>query len=256
MLDDESPPQYRMQAHAWARLARAAAAAERPRAPVEANRELFDAIEYAATEARLDVRELADAYAAGAPKLDFIDAWESVEDYLERISRVQEGGIGRAHARVERARPDWRRRLGLRIAAHDLALAAHRVLGGQDERIEQTRLAVADVLEGARAADASQEELDAFIQQLRVEQCDLVSVISTAAWIAAERARLAQRRGLTLPAPSWATTAEIADDRGAPLDIVAALVEDALNDGLLALHERGVVVTAAGHERILRTAAS
>ncbi len=40
-----SSPEYRTQARAWARLARAAAAAEQARAPVEANRELFDAIE-------------------------------------------------------------------------------------------------------------------------------------------------------------------------------------------------------------------
>lgn len=247
--------EHRSQARAWARIARAAAAAHQPGAGAAANRELFDAIEYAATEGRLDLRDLVDAYNAGAPDLDFSDAWDCVVDYLERISSVQEHAIGRAHARAERALPDWRRRLALRIAAHDLALAAHRALGGQDNRIEQTRLAVADVLDGARAADASEDELDAFIEQLRAEHCDLVSVITAAAWLAAERARLAQQRGLTLPAPAWATTAEIADDRGAPLDLVTRLVEDALDRGLLALHARGVVVTSAGHEHILRAAA-
>lgn len=250
-----SSPEYRTQARAWARLARAAAAAERPRAPIEANRELFDAIEYAATEGRLNLRDLVDAYTAGAPALAFIDAWDCVEDYLQRISSVQESGIERAHARVDRALPDWRRRLALRIAAHDLALAAHRALGDQDDRIEQTRVAVADVLDDARAADASDDELDAFIKQLRVEHCDLVSVLTAAAWLAAERARLAQQRGLALPTASWATTAEIAEDRGAPLDIVASLVEDALKPGLLTLQQRGVVVTPAGHEHVLRAAA-
>jgi hypothetical protein len=117
---------------------------------------------------------------AGAPELGFSDAWECVENYLERISSVQASGIGGAHAGVERALPDWRRRLGLRIAAHDLALAAHRALGDQQDRIEQTRLAVADVLDGARAADASEDELDAFIQWLGVEQCDLFGVIAAA----------------------------------------------------------------------------
>lgn len=116
-------------------------------------------------------------------------------------------------------------------------------------------VAVADVLDGARAADASEEELDAFIQQLRVEQCDFVSVITAAAWLAAERARLAHQRGLTLPTPAWATTEEIADDRGAPLSIVAELVQDALSRGLLARQERGVVVTPAGHEYAVRGAA-
>jgi hypothetical protein len=176
-------------------------------------------------------------------------------DYLERISNVQANAIWQAHARVQRALPDWRRRLALRIAAHDLALAAHRALGGQDERIEQTRLAVADALDGARAADASEDELDAFIKQLRAEQCDLVSVIAAAAWLAAERARLAQKRAITLPAAPWATTAEIADDRAAPLELVTPLVDDALDRGLLALHARGVVVTSAGNEHLLRAAA-
>ena len=96
-----SCPPYRSQARAWGRLARAAAAAEQPRSPVEANRELFDAIAYAATEGRVDLRDLVDAYAAGAPELDFIDAWACVEDYLERISSVQAHGIVSAHARVE-----------------------------------------------------------------------------------------------------------------------------------------------------------
>jgi hypothetical protein len=95
--------------------------------------------------------------------------------------------------RASNALPDWRRRLGLQIAAHDLALAAQRALGDQDDRIEQTRLAVADVLDGARAPDASEDELDAFIHQLRIDQCVLVSLITAAAWLAAERARLAQR---------------------------------------------------------------
>ena len=46
----------------------------------------------------------------------------------------------------------------------------------------------------------------------------------------------------------WATTEEIARDRGAPLDIVEALVSEALQRGLLALEPgRGVTVTAAGH---------
>jgi hypothetical protein len=38
--------------------------------------------------------------------------------------------------------PEWRDRLTVRIAAHDLALAAHRMLGDHDEQIERARLAV------------------------------------------------------------------------------------------------------------------
>jgi hypothetical protein len=89
-----------------------------------------------------------------------------------------------------------------------------------------------------------------------VEHGDLVSVITSAAWLAAERARLAQQRGLTLPGASWATTAAITDDRGASLDPAASPVGDALKRGLLALHERGVVVTSAGHEHVLRATVS
>jgi hypothetical protein len=72
----------------------------------------------------------------------------------------------------------------------------------------------------AGAADASDEEIDTFIGRLRVEQCDLVNVLSTAAWVAAERARLAHQRGIALPVAAWATAKEIAEDRGAPLDLV------------------------------------
>jgi len=132
-------PDHRSQARGWARVASAAAAAHQPRAPIEANRELFEAIECAATQGRLDLRDLVDAYSAGAPELELSDAWDTVVDYLERIWDVHEHAIWRAHTRVQRALPDWRRRLGLRIAAHDLALAAHRALGEQDERIQQTR---------------------------------------------------------------------------------------------------------------------
>lgn len=65
------------------RARRAAAHAPASRG-VEANRELFDALEFAATVARLDLRELVDAYLAGVPQLDFDDAWTEVEDWAAR----------------------------------------------------------------------------------------------------------------------------------------------------------------------------
>lgn len=238
----------RLQARAWARVARAAAqASEHAGAGPAVNRELFDAIEFAATEGRLGLRELVDAYLAGDSGLDVSEAWEAVEDYLDRIAVVHGFEVDDALARAERALPDWRRRLRLRIAAHDLALAAHRALGGQVERIEQTRLAVAEVLEGAKAADATEQELDAFVRDLRVEQCDVATVIGAAAWVTDERARLAKRRGAMLPGPSWATAEEIARDRGVSTDVVEPLVEGAMGGGLLACEpERGVTVTPAG----------
>jgi len=66
--------------------------------------------------------------------------------------------------------------------------------------------------------------------------------------------RLAQLRGVVLPAPAWATTAEIADDRGAPLDHVTPLVDHAVDCGLLTLHAPGVLVTQAGRKHVLDAA--
>ncbi|MEJ7784648.1 MAG: hypothetical protein WKF96_07580, partial [Solirubrobacteraceae bacterium] len=78
---------HRLNARAWARVARAAAHAHAPESRgVEASRELFDALQFAATAARMDLRELVDAYLAGAPQLDVHEAWTDVEDYLERIA--------------------------------------------------------------------------------------------------------------------------------------------------------------------------
>ncbi len=71
---------YREQAGAWARVARASARVHGARAGApEANRDLFDAIELAATHGRLDLGELVDAYLAGAPDLDVGEAWGDVE---------------------------------------------------------------------------------------------------------------------------------------------------------------------------------
>lgn len=247
---DPDRGRYRsVQARGWARVARASSGAYRDSPGPRANAALFDAIEYAATEARLGMGDLVDAYLVGAPQLDMHEAWEDVEGFLERIARVHAGTLDGAFARIDRALPDWRRRLALRIAAHDLALAAQRAFGDQDERIDITRRAVADVLEGACAADVTEGELDAYIAALRVEQCDLGQVIVTAAWIAGERARLAQRRGNALPRPAWAAVAEIAEDRGVAIEIVAALIDDAVHRGLLAGDGGGgVTVTPTGHE--------
>lgn len=220
-----------------------------------ANAALFDAIEHAATEARLGMGDLVDAYLAGARQLDVHEACDDIEDYLERIARLHTDSVGSTFARIDRALPGWRRRLALRIAAHDLALAAQRAFGEQDERIDRTRRGVLEILEGARAAGASEGELDAYVAELRVEQCDLASVVVTAAWICAERARLAQRRETPLPRPARAAPAEIAEDRGVAVDIVAPLVEDAVRRELLArdLAHDDVTVTAAGREYLART---
>lgn len=106
-----------------------------------------------------------------------------------------------------------------------------------------------DVRNGAGAAEASEHEIDAYIRRLRADQCDLLSALTAAARLAAERARLAQQRHITLPGPAWATPDEIADDRGAPLDVVERLIDDALRQGLLTTPApRRVVLTPAGRE--------
>ena len=229
----------RFNARAWARVARATAQAHAPAGrSVEANRELFDALEFAATVARLDLRELVDAYLAGVPELDVHEAWTEIEDYLERIADLQ--GL-QLHRVV--ALPEWRERLAVRIAAHDLALAAQRMLGDQDAQIERARLAVVEILDTAAAAGTAHYEIDAFVRQLRSDQCDVVSVVAAAAWVSGERGRAF---GSALPAPAWATVEEIAADRGAPRDVVQARVDDALARGLLQAGGRGLVVTPAG----------
>lgn len=210
---------YREQAGAWACVARASARVHGARggAP-DANRDLFDAIELAATHGRLDLGELVDAYLAGAPDLDVGEAWGDVEAYLERVAHQQEFQLDAAFKRAQ-SRPrllDWPRQLRLRVDAHDLALAEHHAFGGQGEEIEQSRLAVVELLERAKAADATEEQLDAFLRELRIEQCDLLSVVETAGWIARERARCATSGQVALPGRSWATAQEIARDRGVP----------------------------------------
>ena len=244
-----------VQARGWARVARASARVHNGPYDPGVNAALFDALEYAATQARLGIRDLVDAYLAGAPELDVHEAWEDVEDYLQRIADVHARNIASEYARVDRALPDWRRRLAIRIAAHDLALATHRAIGAQDERIDATRRAVVEVLDGAQAAGATEEELNSYIAELRVAQCDLAAVVITAAWIAAERALLAQRRATPLPRSAWATVREIADDRGVSVDVVATLIDEGVRRGLLAHDDAdGVTRTGAGHKYAERSA--
>ncbi len=207
-----------MQARGWARVARASARVHNDPYDPGVNAALFDAIEYAATQARLGTRDLVDAYLAGAPQLDVHEAWENVEVSAAHRRRTRSEHRQRVRARrprVARLAP----RLAMRIAAHDLALTTHRAIGAQDERIDVARRAVVEVLDGAQAAGATEEELDSYIAELRVAQCDLAAVIITAAWIAAERAVLAQRRATPLPRSAWATVPEIAADRGVSVDV-------------------------------------
>jgi len=118
---------------------------------------------------------------------------------------------------------------------------------GRRRSTGHSRLAVVELLERAKAADATEEQLDAFLRELRIEQCDLLSVVDAAGWIGRERARCATSGQVALPARSWATAQEIARDRGVPTDIAQGLIREGLQRGLLAAEpRRGVAVTATG----------
>jgi len=65
--DPDRESDLTVQARGWARVARASARVHSDGPAPGVNAVLFDAIEYAATEARLGMRDLVDAYIAGAP---------------------------------------------------------------------------------------------------------------------------------------------------------------------------------------------
>ena len=193
------PDDRTTQTRGWARVARASADVYNATPAAGANAALFDAIEYAATEARLGMSDLVDAYIAGAPQLDMHEAWDDVEVYLGQIARMHEGTLGRELARIDRAPPatsagDWRCG-SLCTTSRSPRTARSAATTSASIR---TRRAVQEVLDGARAAHATEDELDAYIAELRIQQCDVPAVIITAAWIATERARLAQRRATPL----------------------------------------------------------
>lgn len=102
-------------------------------------------------------------------------------------------------------------------------------------------------LDEAEQAGLGEQLLDVHLRWQRIEHCDLRSVLTAAAAIAAERERLADLRGLTLPDISWATDAEIAHDRGVDRGVARGLVDHAVSRGLLQrVPDRGVTITAAG----------
>jgi hypothetical protein len=74
---------------AWARVARAIATAHTTRATPQDNAEAFDAIASAIIEHRLSLRDVAEAYVAGAPDLTHAESHDYVCIYLQRIAAVQ-----------------------------------------------------------------------------------------------------------------------------------------------------------------------
>lgn len=109
-------PDSTLRTSAWERVARARARVDSA-GGAAANRELFDAIEYAATGARLTLDELVDAYMAGAPDLHLGAVWEDVEDYLKLIAAAHKHDLDSAFARIERACPTG---AGLALARRDV----------------------------------------------------------------------------------------------------------------------------------------
>lgn len=239
------------QAGPWARLASAAYEAEyrrahRPGCSPQLERELQAAVAAAATHARMGWREMLGAYLAGAPGLDVSEARERLEDYLEVAARNDVIDVNQHHRDAPHTLPDWPRRLARLVAEHDQALAAHGPEGAEDER-----RAVASFLDAAAAAGVSQQLLDLCLRWQRIADCDLRSVLAAAAAIADERARLAVRRGQTLPDEPWATDDEIARHRGVARDVARELVDHAVSRGLLQrVPDRGVTITVAGRAYI------
>lgn len=125
----------------------------------EAQRELYDAVAFAATEARLDLRELIDAYGQGVPEVTFSDAWDAVEDCMDEVAFLSWYRVAAACQDAARVAPDWRGRLRLAIAAHNLALVVYRARGLHYDRVEQMRLQLAAVLTETTAAGVDREDL-------------------------------------------------------------------------------------------------
>jgi hypothetical protein len=104
--DRDAASDVSLQARGWARVGQASSRVYGDSPGPGSNAQLFDAIAYAATQARLDIGELVDAYLVGAPQLDIHEAWDNVEDYLQPIADVDAHAIAAALARVERALRD------------------------------------------------------------------------------------------------------------------------------------------------------
>jgi hypothetical protein len=136
----------------------------------EAQRELRDAVAFAATEARLDLRELIDAYGEGAPQVAFNDAWDAVEDCMDEVAFLSWDRVGAACQDTARVLPDWRGRLRLAIAAHNLALVAYRARGVQYDRVEQMRLQLAAVLIEPVAGGVDREDVLTTICVLQTQE--------------------------------------------------------------------------------------
>ena len=60
------------------------------------------------------------------PNSSLSEAWEEIEEKLSHIAEIHELDLKQTFDDLAHALPDWRRRLALRVAAHDLALAGQR----------------------------------------------------------------------------------------------------------------------------------
>jgi hypothetical protein len=218
----------------------------------EAQRELYDAVAFAATEARLDLRELIDAYGQGVPEVAFSDAWDAVEDCMDEVAFLSWYRVAAACQDAARVAPDWRGRLRLAIVAHNLALVVYRARGFHYDRVEQMRLQLAAVLTETTAAGVDREDLLKTICVLQTQECTVLHVLAAAAWFGALRV---SRRRNPFGRRWWATPLEIARDRVVPLPVVRALIDDAHRRGFVSTGRHGrVSVTPAGHAYLKRTA--
>ncbi len=241
---------------AWARVARAAAAAYSDPAGGH-NAHLREAVGHAVTEARLGLGDVAAALKAGYPALEDDEAVREAEALLDGVALASQPASveGRLDALLL---ADWRGHLRARIALHDLTQAGHRLAGGQEAAMERARYEVLQVIDTARAAGIPEATIDAEIAALRAETCDLEAVMAAAAYLCAERARMAGGRGMTLPTPAWTSIDEIARERGTTNSVVTPVLARAEDLGLIERVQPPpgdwpawtVTLTAQGHDHV------
>jgi len=63
-------------------------------------------------------------------------------------------------------RPRWERRLAQAVALWDLTAGAHKMVGGQADRLEAARVAIVELLDEATSAGVSEAEQDEVLASL------------------------------------------------------------------------------------------
>lgn len=124
----------------------------------------------------------------------------------------------------------WRRRLRARVSRHDLAQAIERFAVDADValRTENARGAVLEAIDEARAAGASDAEIDAELAAYRVEEFDLEAFIADVTMIVRSRELRHSAFGR-----GWATLSEVARRAGVDKTLARDRYTEALRLGLV-----------------------